>query len=98
MELTQAIRISKACLKPRGPFLQTCSACGRRYWPADKENHLAYECRAFRALAVASTPKQSSAKPSLAKERCPVCGKARRNVQAHIAAVHPLRSADLEHG
>lgn len=22
----------------------TCSACGGRYWPEDKESHLAYDC------------------------------------------------------
>lgn len=24
--------------------MATCSACGGRYWPKDKESHLAYDC------------------------------------------------------
>jgi hypothetical protein len=41
---TQEIALAKGGSKVRGPFMATCSACGGRYWPGDKENHLAYDC------------------------------------------------------
>jgi hypothetical protein len=41
---TQEIAMAKAACKVRGPFMVTCAACGGRYWPEDKEDHLAYDC------------------------------------------------------
>jgi hypothetical protein len=42
LDITREIAISKAAMRVRGPFLQTCSACGQRF-PADKkEEHLAH--------------------------------------------------------
>jgi hypothetical protein len=42
----QTVEIAKAKgnAKIRGPFKVTCGACGERYWPDDKEEHLASDC------------------------------------------------------
>ena len=41
---TADIAYSKASMKVRGPLRDTCSACGERYWPEDREDHLANNC------------------------------------------------------
>jgi hypothetical protein len=41
---TEEIAAAKGGSKVRGPFMVTCSACGDRYWPEDKEDHLAHDC------------------------------------------------------
>ncbi|HEY1719441.1 MAG TPA: hypothetical protein VGH42_14270 [Verrucomicrobiae bacterium] len=41
----QTIEIARAKVKiPLGPHKVTCSACGERYWPDKKEEHLANDC------------------------------------------------------
>jgi hypothetical protein len=44
LDQTQEIALSKASSKVRGPLMDTCSACGERYWPKDKQEHLATGC------------------------------------------------------
>jgi len=41
---TEDIAYAKASNKVRGPLMDTCTACGERYWPEDKEDHLANHC------------------------------------------------------
>lgn len=41
---THEITRAKSGNKARGPFMETCSACGGRYLPGHKESHLAYDC------------------------------------------------------
>lgn len=41
---TTEIARAKGGSKVRGLFKVTCSACGERYWPDDKEAHLANDC------------------------------------------------------
>jgi hypothetical protein len=41
LDITREIAISKAMTRVHGPFLQTCTACGERFWPDKKEEHLA---------------------------------------------------------
>jgi hypothetical protein len=40
-DITREIAIAKAMSRAHGPFMQTCTACGERYWPNEKEGHLA---------------------------------------------------------
>ncbi|HZL78010.1 MAG TPA: hypothetical protein VFC17_04095, partial [Candidatus Limnocylindrales bacterium] len=49
--------------KVRGPLMDTCNACGERYWPEDREDHLANNC--FPPKIHLNKPiKPQSAKPS----------------------------------
>ena len=41
---TQEIALAKSGGKVRKPVMVTCNACGGRYFPGDKESHLAYDC------------------------------------------------------
>lgn len=41
---TQEIALAKGGGKVRRPIMVICNACGGRYFPEDKENHLAYDC------------------------------------------------------
>ena len=39
-DITREIAMARAAGRVHGPFMTTCSACGRRYWPDRKEEHL----------------------------------------------------------
>jgi len=39
-DITREIAMARAAGRVHGPFMTTCSACGRRYWPDKKEEHL----------------------------------------------------------
>jgi hypothetical protein len=65
MDQTRAIARSKAICKARGPFMVTCCACGKRYWPEEKEHHFAHLCRPIRAAHHSG----GGTKPGHAKKR-----------------------------
>lgn len=56
--LTHEIARSKAIAKVRGPFKDTCTACGEHYWPEDRDAHLAV-CRPVSIKGIAPLVKRA---------------------------------------
>jgi len=96
-DATHEIAISKAISRVHGPFLVTCTACGKRYWPDEKEEHLIW-CRPSKIQKRASLNKQinySSKKPHRTKNTCPFCGKKKLGLSAHIHIKHQKNDKSL---
>lgn len=63
--LTKEIARSKAMAKVRGPFQETCTACGGRFWPHEREDH----SKACRPLKVHITSGPTVHEVKLAQSR-----------------------------
>lgn len=43
-DLTREIARARATGRAQGPFMETCSACGQRYWPDRRDDHMQHCC------------------------------------------------------